>query len=180
MKLSLRIILLLVFASSVGNSFAQEYLEIWPEGKMPNSKGMKLERIEERERVTQIDVPGMYLFFTSKEENTGAAVLIFPPGGYQKETYNIAGLQLAKWFNTFGVNAFVVMYRLPTSPDLAEPAFGPIMDAQRALKIVRSHASEWGISPAKIGVMGCSAGGGLASNMGNLCERLFQHWRLVG
>lgn len=54
----------------------------------------------------------MYAFFTSKEENTGAVVLIFPPGGYQKLTYNIAGLQLAKWFNTFGVNAFVVMYRL--------------------------------------------------------------------
>ncbi len=144
---------------------AQDYIPLWPEGKMPNSKGKKLERIEERERITQVDIPGMYCYFTSKEENTGAAVLIFPPGGYQKEAYNIAGIQLAKWFNTFGVNAFVVIYRLPTSFDLKEPAFGPITDAQRAMKIVRSHANEWGIQINKIGVMGCSAGGGLASNM---------------
>jgi len=149
---------------------AQDYMPLWPEGKMPNSKGLNLERIEERERVSQIDVPGMYPFFTSREENTGAAVLIFPPGGYQKEAYNIAGLQLAKWFNTFGVNAFVVMYRLPTSPDLKDPAFGPIMDAQRAMKIVRSNAEQWGIEPEKIGVMGCSAGGGLTANMATFTE----------
>lgn len=157
------ILLILVFFRNV--SSAQEYMPLWPDGKMPNSKGMHLKRIEERERVTQVGTPGIYPFFTSKEENKGSAVLIFPPGGYQKEAYNIAGLQLAKWFNTFGVNAFVVMYRLPTSPDLKNPAYGPIMDAQRAMKIVRSHAKEWGIDPNKIGVMGCSAGGGVAANM---------------
>ncbi|WP_423127144.1 alpha/beta hydrolase [Gaoshiqia sp. Z1-71] len=146
-------------------SFSQEYLPLWPGAKMPNSKGLTLERIEERERITQIDVPGMSVFLSSKEENTGAAVLIFPPGGYQKMAYNIAGLQLAKWFNTFGVNAFVVLYRLPTSPDLKEPAFGPVTDGQRALKLVRAHAPNWGINPDRIGVMGCSAGGGLTANM---------------
>lgn len=165
MKKLLKLILLVVFGCSVSQGFAQQFVPLWLEGKMPNSKGMKLERIEERERVTQIDVPGMYAFFTSKEENTGAAVLIFPPGGYQKMAYNIAGLQLAKWFNTFGVNAFVVMYRLPTSPDLKEPAFGPVMDGQRAMKLVRANAERWGINPDKIGVMGCSAGGGLAANL---------------
>lgn len=159
-----QLLVFILFALS-NLTYAQEYLPLWPDGKMPNSKGIKLERVEERERVTQIDVPGMYSFFTSKEENTGAAVLIFPPGGYQKMAYNIAGIQLAKWFNTFGVNAFVVLYRLPTSPDLKEPAFGPIMDAQRALKMVRAHAAEWDIDPEKIGVMGCSAGGGVTANI---------------
>ncbi|HMC01544.1 MAG TPA: alpha/beta hydrolase [Flavobacteriaceae bacterium] len=147
---------------------AQDYILLWPKKEMPNSLGKKIERIEERERVTQIDVPEMYAFFTSKEENKGSAVLIFPSGGYQKLTYNIAGIQLAKWFNTFGVNAFVVMYRLPTSPDLKDPIYGPIMDGQRALKIVRANAKKWGINPNKIGVMGCSAGGGLAANMATL------------
>ncbi|MCW0481323.1 alpha/beta hydrolase [Gaoshiqia sediminis] len=155
--------LVLIFFSEL--AYAQEYIPLWSDGKMPNSKGMKLERLEERERVTQIDVPGMYAFFSSKEENTGSAVLIFPPGGYRKMTYNIAGLQLAKWFNTFGVNAFVVMYRLPTSLDLKEPEFGPITDGQRALKMVRANAARWSINPGKIGVMGCSAGSGLTANM---------------
>ena len=160
--------LLFVFASV--SVFGQDYIPLWTKGKMPNSKRMKLERIEERERVTQVDVPGMYAFFTSKEENTGTAVLIFPPGGYQKLTYNIAGLQLAKWFNTIGVNAFVVMYRMPTSPDLKNPAFGPLTDGQRAVKYVRDNAAKWGIDKNKIGVMGCSAGGGLAVNLATINE----------
>lgn len=162
------IILSLLLVLTTTAVLAQDYKALWPEGKMPNSKGMKLEHIEERERVTQVSTPGMYSFFTSKEENTGAAVLIFPPGGYQKLTYNIAGIQLAKWFNTFGVNAFVVMHRLPTSPDLKAPTFGPLMDAQRAIKIVRDNAEKWGIDKNKIGVMGCSAGGGLAANLSTI------------
>lgn len=160
--------LFLVFITA--SVFGQDYIPLWPEGKMPNSKGMKLEHIEECERVTQVNIPGMFAFFTSKEENTGASVLIFPPGGYQKLTYNIAGIQLAKWFNTFGVNAFVVMYRLPISPDLKNAAFGPLMDGQRAIKIVRDNAEKWGLDKNKIGVMGCSAGGGLAANLATIVE----------
>lgn len=166
MKTDYRLLFVLAFALLFGRPvLAQEYLPLWPEGRMPNSKGMKLERVEDRERITQVDVPGMTVFLTSKEENTGAAVVIFPPGGYQKLAYNIAGLQLAKWFNTFGVNAFVVLYRLPASPDLKQAAFGPVTDGQRAVKLVRANAANWGIDPSKIGVMGCSAGGGLASNV---------------
>ena len=168
----------LLMASNI--LYAQDYIPLWEKGKMPNSRGMELEHVEERERVTQVKTPGMYPFITSKEENKGSAVLIFPPGGYQKLTYNIAGFQLAKWFNTIGVNAFVVMYRLPTSPDLVEKQLGPVQDAQRAMKIVRNRANEWGIDPNKIGVMGCSAGGHLAaalctfvddySNVGDLLD----------
>jgi len=148
-----------------GRSMAQEFIPLWPEGSMPNSKGMQLERIEERERVTQMDVPGMYSFFTSKDENAESAVLIFPGGGYHHLTYNSSGIQLAKWLYTLGVNAFVVMYRLPSSPDLVQPHLGPLQDAQRAIKIVRGKAGKWGIHPEKIGVMGCSAGGHLAANL---------------
>ncbi len=145
------------------HAWAQKSIPLWPEGRMPNSKGMELEHIEERERITQVATPSMVPFFTSDEENNESAVLIFPPGGYKKLTYNIAGYQLAKWFNTIGVNAFVVMYRLPTSPDLVERWWGPLQDAQRAMKVVRANATKWGIDPQKIGVMGCSAGGHLAA-----------------
>lgn len=165
MKFNLKCLMAVILLLGVSRAFAQEYIPLWPQGKMPNSKGMKLSRIEERERVTQVDIPGMYAFFTSKEENKHSAVIICPPGGYQKLTYNIAGIQLAKWFNTIGMNAFVLMYRLPTSPDLTEPRLGPLQDAQRAMKLVRANAGKWGIDPDKIGVYGSSAGGHVASSL---------------
>jgi len=166
--MKIKALILLVFYFSTMQS--QEFIPLWPKGKMPNSKGMKLEHIEERERITQVAQPGMYTFFTSKEENTGTAVLICPPGGYGKLTYNIAGFQFAKWLNTLGINAFVLIHRLPTSPDLVEREKGPIQDAQRAMKIIRSNAAKWEINSSKIGVMGASAGGHLATTLGTHTE----------
>ena len=166
--MKIKALILFVFCFSTMQS--QEFIPLWPKGKMPNSKGMKLEHIEERERITQVAQPGMYAFFTSKEENTGSAVLICPPGGYAKLTYNIAGFQFAKWLNTLGINAFVLIHRLPTSPDLVEREKGPIQDAQRAMKIIRSNAATWEINSSKIGVMGASAGGHLATTLGTHSE----------
>ena len=166
--MKIKALILLVFCVSTMQS--QEFIPLWPKGKMPNSKGMKLEHIEERERITQVAQPGMYAFFTSKEENTGSAVLICPPGGYAKLTYNIAGFQFAKWLNTLGINAFVLIHRLPTSPDLVEREKAPIQDAQRAMKIIRSNAAKWEINASKIGVMGASAGGHLATTLGTHTE----------
>ncbi|MGI4869568.1 MAG: alpha/beta hydrolase [Janthinobacterium lividum] len=145
---------------------AQEFLPLWPGKKMPNSKGLKLADKIENERILQVGTPGMYAFFTSKEENKGCAVLICPPGGYAKLTYLIGGTQLAKWFNTMGVSAFVLNYRLPTSPDLQDRSIGPEQDAQRAMRLIRAHAAGWKLDPARIGVMGESAGGHVASMLG--------------
>jgi len=149
---------------------AQEFIGLWPEGKMPDSKGMDLAFEEENQRITQVAEPGMYAFFTSMEEYTGSAVLICPPGGYAKLTYQVAGFQFAKWLNTIGIDAFVLIHRLPTSPDLVEREKGPVQDAQRAMKILRANAAEWNLDPDKIGIMGASAGGHLASLMGTLDE----------
>lgn len=149
---------------------AQEYKSIWPEGKMPNSRGMKLEHLEKGERITQVAEPGLYRFLPAKEENKGAAVLILPSGGYQHLTYNWGGFQVAKWFNSLGVSAFVLMYRLPTSPDLKIRHKGPIQDAQRAMKVIRSSAVQYGIDPGKIGVFATSAGGHLATTLGTHTE----------
>ncbi|WNH09134.1 hypothetical protein [Thalassobellus suaedae] len=89
-----------------------------PEGKIPNSKGLTLKHIEERERITQVSSPNMLSFFPPSEEQNGSSILILPSGGYHHLTYNLGGIQLAKWFNTQGITAFVLLYRLPTSPDL--------------------------------------------------------------
>jgi len=154
-------------------SFAQSQVEItattdrfiplYPAGKMPNSKGLKLKDSIANERIFQVGTPGIYAFFPSAAENKKAAVLICPGGGYERLAYIISGIQLAKWFNSIGITAFVLKYRLPNSPDLIQRELAPVQDAQRALKIIRANAAAWGIDTNHIGVQGSSAGGHLAA-----------------
>jgi len=149
---------------------AQEFIPLWDKDKIPGSRGIKLEDKIENERIHQVGTPGMYAFFPSLQENKGAAVVICPGGGYAHLAYVISGTQLAKWFNSMGVSAFVLKYRLPNSPDLKERQIAPLQDAQRALRIVRSNAEKWSIKPEKIGVIGTSAGGHLAATLGTSTE----------
>ncbi|WP_069658585.1 alpha/beta hydrolase [Arcticibacter eurypsychrophilus] len=142
---------------------AQEFIPLWPKGKMPNSKGMALKDSIANERIFRVGTPGMFAYFPSKTENKGAAVLICPGGGYERLAYVISGTQLAKWFNTMGVSAFVLNYRLPNSPDLVEREKGPLQDAQRAIKIIRANSIKWAINSDKIGIQGSSSGGHLAA-----------------
>lgn len=137
---------------------------------MPNSKGLQVEDVLTNERFQQVGLPGMYAFFPSKDENNGGAVLIIPGGGYHHVTYNFSGLQLAKWFNTLGMSAFVLKYRLPHSPDLVIRQDGPVQDAERAMQLIRSRAAEWQIDPARVGALGTSAGGHLAAILGTSPE----------
>jgi acetyl esterase/lipase len=116
---------------------AQEFIPLWTKGKMPNSKGLVIKDSINNERIMQVGMPGIHAFFTSNQENKGAAVLIIPGGGYHHLSYNISGFQLAKWFNTIGINAFVLTHRLPISPDLKEREKAPLQDAERAMRIIR-------------------------------------------
>src|SRR5690606_24032541 len=126
---------------------AQERIDLWPEGKMPNSKGAVVKDSIVNERIYQVEKPRIQAFFTSRQENKGAAVLIIPGGGYSRLAYDISGSQLAKWFNTMGMHAFVLDHRLPHSPDLETRYLGPLQDAQRALRLIRAHAEKWEIDP---------------------------------
>lgn len=147
--------------STSPEKFAQ-FIPLYPKGKMPNTKGLNLKDSIANERIYRVGTPGMYAFFPSSTENKGAAVLICPGGGYERLAYVISGTQLAKWFNSIGISAFVLNYRLPNSPDLVHREQGPLQDAQRAIKIIRANATGWGIKTDKIGVQGSSAGGHLA------------------
>lgn len=149
---------------------AQDFIPLWPAGKMPNTKGMRLKDSINNERVFQVGTPGMYTFFPSLQENKQCAVIICPGGGYHHLSYQISGFQLAKWFNTMGITAFVLNYRLPNSPDLAQRELGPLQDAQRAIRVIRANATRWGLQQNKIGIMGISAGGHLAAMLGNITD----------
>lgn len=140
-----------------------QFIPLYAPGAMPNSKGLHLSDSIANERIYRVGTPGMYAFFPSAQENKGAAVLICPGGGYERLAYVISGIQLAKWFNSIGISAFVLNYRLPNSPDLVQREMGPLQDAQRAVRIIRQRSSEWGIKSDKIGVQGSSAGGHLAA-----------------
>ncbi len=149
---------------------AQNFIHLWPEGKMPNSKGIAMTDSIFDERYRRVATPGMFAFFPSKQENKGSAVIICPGGGYKHFAYLSSGTQVAKWFNTLGINAFVLISRLPHAPELVERSKAPLQDAQRAMRMIRANAKSWGIDPGKIGIMGFSAGGHVASTLATHAE----------
>ncbi|MDD4032730.1 MAG: alpha/beta hydrolase [Bacteroidales bacterium] len=114
-------------------------------------------------RVVNVSTPALWAFPASGENNKGAAVVICPGGGYEGVAIGHEGVDVAKWFNTLGISAFVLKYRLPSDAIMKDKSVGPLQDAQEAIRYVRRNASQWGINPSKIGIMGFSAGGHLAS-----------------
>lgn len=142
-------------------------LPLWPEG-IPCEN--KLETgIDERASIgrviREVHEPELVAFFPSEASRNGASVVICPGGGYTILAWDWEGTKMAKWFNSLGVTAFVVKYRLPhwESEDCRDKV--ALMDAQRAMRLVRSRAEAWKIDPGRVGVMGFSAGGHLASTL---------------
>lgn len=109
--------------------------------------------------------PRLDVYPAPAEKATGAAVIICPGGGYSGMAIGHEGKQVAQWLNSLGITAFVLKYRLPDNTIMADKSIGPMQDGQRAIRLVRSRAKEWGIDPKKIGIMGFSAGGHLASTL---------------
>lgn len=167
MKKAILLFPLFIWALSLA---AQKKIYLWSNQNMPNSKGLVIKDSVANERVYHVGSPYIEAFFTSDQENTGGAVLIIPGGGYARLAHEVSGRQLAKWFNIMGMDAFVLIHRLPHSPDLVQRHMAPIQDAQRAFKIIRKKGKSWGIHPDKIGVMGSSAGGHLAATLSNFVE----------
>ena len=164
-----RFLIMLLVSAIVSVAMAQESdlfchkrINLYQIGNMPNAKGTDHRDSIERNRIWRCEQPRMYEYLPGAEERKDVAVILIPGGGYIKQAYETAGVSLAKWLNSIGVTAFVLLHRLPNQPDMTDPVTGPVMDAQRAVKWVRAHARDYGISPDKIGVMGCSAGAHLS------------------
>src|SRR5579862_4192613 len=110
--------------------------------------------------VVNTTTPTLTLFRPNKPN--GASMLIRPGGGYQRVVVGKEGYQIAKWLTNEGVAAFVLLYRLPADGWPAGPN-PPLQDAQRAMRLIRGNAAQSGFDPARVGVMGFSAGGHLAA-----------------
>ncbi len=116
-------------------------------------------------RIRLVQKPDLAIFLPSAKNATGEAVVICPGGGYRILAYDWEGSDIARWFSARGIAAFVLKYRLPGAMNNIEPHRSPILDAGRALRLVRYNAAAWNIDPEKIGIMGFSAGGHLASTL---------------
>ncbi|NQT03279.1 MAG: alpha/beta hydrolase [Planctomycetes bacterium] len=111
------------------------------------------------------DKPTLTIYLPPRGKATGAAVVICPGGGYGHLAMDHEGHQIARWLNSFGVAGFILKYRHRNSgAGYGHPA--PLQDAQRALRMVRGRAKEWNVDPGRIGILGFSAGGHLASSAG--------------
>ena len=112
-------------------------------------------------RLGNVSSPTLTLY-TPKGKNTGAAVVVFPGGGYRILAIDLEGTEICDWLNSAGITCVLLKYRVPdTGPYPKSPA--ALQDAQRALGLVRAHAAEWKIDPKRIGVLGFSAGAHLAA-----------------
>jgi acetyl esterase/lipase len=151
----------LIFLLSV-NLTAQETINLYP-GDIPNSKPSDIKETEHSGMFSGVTKPTIEIYLPEKENSTGAAVVICPGGGYAVVVYQAEGIRTAEEFAKNGIAAFILKYRLPSDLTMIDKAIGPLQDAQQAIKIVRENASKWGINPDKIGIMGFSAGGHLAS-----------------
>lgn len=145
-------------------------LDVWP-GKTPPGDTTVLgpekyleENPGERKvaRLTNVTQPTIAVYQAPAEKATGAAVVICPGGGYHILAMDLEGTEVAEWLNSIGVTAVVLKYRVPKRPNQPQHQ-APLEDAQRAMSLVRSKASEWKLDPKKIGILGFSAGGNLAA-----------------
>lgn len=152
-----------------------EVIEFW-NSEIPNA--IKADNYEEnydqkQDRLSKIIHPTLTVF-VPKNPN-GSSVIICPGGGYQFLAINKEGNKVAEWFNTIGVTAFVLKYRLPSDEIMQDKSVGPLQDAQESVRYIRRNAEKWQLDVNKIGILGFSAGGHLAATLSTkFAEKTYQ------
>lgn len=155
--------LLLVVAASV--SCAEEVIDLW-DGPAPYSKPNGLDEYVKESWgvpcVFNVTHPTLTVH-SAKGQNSGRAMIVLPGGGYEVESFIAEGRQIAQYLSSQGITAAVLKYRLPLAEASDQPHLVPITDARRAVSLMKSLAESYGFDPSKVGIMGFSAGGHLAT-----------------
>lgn len=163
--------LIILFAITVK---AQEVINLY-QHEIPNSKTI----VKEDENLLisglfrNVTEPTLEIFLPETGKSARAAVIICPGGSYKVIVYEAEGVKTAKEFVKNGVAAFVLKYRIPDDSTMIDKSIGPLQDAQQAIKFVRDNAAKWGVDADKIGIMGFSAGGHLASTAATHFDKAF-------
>lgn len=139
-------------------------IPLWPEG-VPGAKDIGAEKDEGQGRISNVFEPTLTVYGPAVDRPNRTAVIIAPGGGYVRLSFEREGVQYANWLSSLGITSFVLKYRMQ---EFGHPA--PLQDVLRAVRLVRSRAAEFKINPARIGVMGSSAGGHLAASAGTLFD----------
>jgi acetyl esterase/lipase len=172
------LLLLLIFEM---NLRAQDKtIPLW-EDKIPgetiadNYEEKEVYKDGELQSTSQVRVPTISIINPTEIKANGTSVIIFPGGGYSHLSMNKEGKKVAKWLNSLGITAFLLKYRLPSDRTMKDKTIGPLQDAQEAVRMVRKNAIKWNLDPAKIGVIGFSAGGHLAATLStNFEEKTYE------
>jgi acetyl esterase/lipase len=159
-------------------AFSQTTLPLWPgtppgapnvaAGQQEHDTTTPADNMIAGKRVARIGFvgkPTLAFYPAPAGRNTGAAVVVFPGGAYQILAYDLEGTEVCTWLNGIGVNCALVKYRVPNAGPFPKYT-QDLADAQRAVRMVRQHASEWHIDPHRVGVLGFSAGGHLVAVLG--------------
>jgi acetyl esterase/lipase len=126
-------------------------------------------------RLGHVSQPTITIYAPPTDKANGAAVVVCPGGGYNILAYDLEGTEICEWLNSLGVTGVLLKYRVPKRAGQDKPT-APLQDVQRAIGLVRSRAADWHLNPARIGVLGFSAGGHLAALASNdYAERAYPH-----
>ena len=169
----MRVIIALILLTGI--CFGED-IKLWPNGNPEGWKIADKEMVTKRggvTRVSKVNTP-ILIPFIPKEKKSDAAVIICPGGGYNILAIDLEGSEIAKWFNSHGITAFVLKYRLPRRGIDKVRHKAALQDAQRAISIIRSKAADYKISKDKIGIMGFSAGGHLTAVTSTAPERTYK------
>ena len=151
---------------------AQQVLPLYGGGAIPNSKATADEEKDEpsgnpvRHSLSKVSRPTLAVYLPPAGTANGTAVVVCPGGGYTHLAMTHEGTEIARMLNGMGIAAFVLKYRLPSDETMMDKTIGPLQDAQRAIQLVRERAADWGVNTNRVGIMGFSAGGHLASTVG--------------